>query len=155
VGQLQRQGVPVARCTLERLMRINRWRGATRARKIRTTVADPAAARAPDLVNRCFTAARPDQLWVADFTYVPMENGRLGYTAFVIDAFAGLIPGWECSMSKHTGFVQAAIRQATARRRREGHPLRGTVHHSDGSSVLPPTANTPLSTSDRHCSSKA
>jgi putative transposase len=131
---LQRQGVPVARCTVERLMRQQGWRGVTRARTVRTTVADPAAARAPDLVHRCFTADRPDQLWVADFTYVPMTEGRFGYTAFVIDAFAGLIPGWECSMSKRTTFVEAAIRQATARRRREGHPLRGTVHHSDAGS---------------------
>jgi transposase InsO family protein len=126
--------VPVARCTVGRLMRVNGWRGAMRARKIRTTVADPAAGRAPDLVNRCFSASRPDQLWVADFTYVPMENGRFGYTAFVIDAFAGLLPGWQCSMSKNTGFVQAAIRQAAARRRREGRPLQGTVHHSDAGS---------------------
>jgi transposase InsO family protein len=128
-AHLRRQGVPVARCTVERLMRQHGWRGATRAKKMRTTVADPAAARAPDLVNRCFTAARPDALWVADFTYVPMTAGRFGYTAFVVDAFAGLIPGWQCSMTKHASFVEAAIRQAAARRRRQGHPLRGTVHH--------------------------
>jgi hypothetical protein len=133
-AHLQRQGVPVARCTVERLMREHGWRGATRTKKVRTTVADPHAVRAPDLVRRCFTAARPDALWVADFTYTPMTEGRFGYTAFVIDAFAGLIPGWECSMTKHTDFVQAAIRQAAARRRREGHPLRGTVHHSDAGS---------------------
>ena len=133
-AHLRRLGVPVARCTVERLMRQHRWRGATRARKVHTTLADPAAARAADLVHRCFTAKRPDALWVADFTYVPMAEGRFGYTAFVIDAFAGLIPGWECSMSKHTAFVQAAIRQAAARRRREGHPLRGIVHHSDAGS---------------------
>lgn len=133
-AHLQRQGVPVARCTVERLMHEQGWRGVTRARRIRTTVADPTAERAPDLVNRCFTATAPDTLWVADFTYVPMTDGRFGYTAFVIDAFAGLIPGWECSLTKHTGFVQAAIRQATARRRREGHPIHGTVHHSDAGS---------------------
>jgi transposase InsO family protein len=124
----------VARCTVERLMRQRGWCGVTRARTVRTTVADPAATRAPDLVHRCFTASRPDALWVADFTYVPMTDGRFGYTAFVIDAFAGLIPGWECSMSKRTTFVEAAIRQGAARRRREGHPLRGTVHHSDAGS---------------------
>ena len=133
-AHLRRQGVPVARCTVERLMRQHRWRGATRARKVRTTVVDPAATRAPDLVHRCFTAKRPDALWVADFTYVPMAEGRFGYTAFVIDAFAGLIPGWQCSMSKRTELVESAIRQAAARRRREGHPLRGTVHHSDAGS---------------------
>jgi putative transposase len=133
-AHLQRHGVPVARCTIERLMREHGWRGATRTKKICTTVADPTATRAPDLVHRRFTAARPDALWVADFTYVPMSEGRFGYTAFVIDAFAGLIPGWECSMTKHVDFVEAAIRQAAARRRREGHPLRGTVHHSDAGS---------------------
>jgi len=133
-AHLGRLGVPVARCTVERLMRANGWRGVTRARGVRTTVADPAAQRAPDLVHRCFTAPRPDQLWVADFTYVPMTEGRFGYTAFAIDAFAGLIPGWQCAMSKHTSFVESAIRQATARRRREGHPVRGTVHHSDAGS---------------------
>jgi putative transposase len=133
-AHLQRQGVPVARCTVERIMRRNGWRGITRTRKVRTTVADPTAARAPDLVRRCFTAPRPDALWVADFTYVPMTDSRFGYTALVIDAFAGKITGWACSMSKHTTFVEAAVRQAVAHRRREGHPLHGTVHHSDAGS---------------------
>lgn len=134
-AHLRRCGVPVARCTVERLMREHGWRGAERARKApATTVADPGAARAPDLVRRHFTAERPDQLWVADFTYVPMGSG-FGYTAFVIDAFAGLIAGWECSPSKRAAFVERAIRQATAWRRREGHPLQGsTIHHSDAGS---------------------
>jgi putative transposase len=133
-AHLQRQGVPVARSTVERLMRAQGWRGASRARSVRTTVSDPAAARAPDLVNRDFTAARPDQLHVADFTYVPMTSG-FGYTAFVIDAFAGLIAGWECSLSKETAFVERAIRQAAGLRRRQGHPLGGdTIHHSDAGS---------------------
>ena len=133
-AHLQRQGVPVARCTVERLMRQHGWRGATRTRKTRTTISDPTHERSGDLVHRQFTADRPDALWVADFTYVPMTCGRFGYTAFVIDAFAGLIPGWECALTKHTGFVQAAVRQAAARRRRAGHPIQGTVHHSDAGS---------------------
>lgn len=66
-AHLQRQGLPVARCTVERLMRQHGWRGATRAQKVRTTTADPAAQRAPDLVNRAFTTEAPDVLWVADF----------------------------------------------------------------------------------------
>jgi len=133
-AHLQRLGVPVARCTIERLMREHGWRGATRARKVRTTVADPAAERAPDLVKRQFTAACPDQLWVADFTYVPMTV-EFGYTAFIIDAFAGLIVGWECSLSKHTAFVESAIRQAASFRSKQGHPLAGgTIHHSDAGS---------------------
>ena len=127
----QRRGVPVARCTMERLMRDHGWRGAMRARKVRTTVADPAAERAPDLVKRQFTAVCPDQLWVADFTYVPMTVG-FGYTALVIDAFADLIVGWECSLSKHTAFAESAIHQAAAFRGRQSHPLSGnTVHQPD------------------------
>jgi putative transposase len=102
---------------------------------VRTTVADPAATRAPDLVNRQFHSAAPGLLHVADFTYVPLAGGGFGYTAFVIDAYAGLIPGWECSTSKHTDFVEAAIRQAVAYRRQQGHPLgEGAIHHSDAGS---------------------
>jgi transposase InsO family protein len=134
-AHLRRLGFPVARCTVERLMREHGWQGITRARTERTTVADPAAARASDLVNRCFTTDRPDALWVADFTYVPMAGGGFGYTAFVIDAFAGYIPGWECSLSKRASFVNSALRQATALRTRQGHPLvGGTIHHSDAGS---------------------
>jgi putative transposase len=134
-AHLQRQGIPVARCTVERLMRVNGWRGTRRARTDRTTVPRPGDQRAPDLVNRQFTAAAPDQLHVADFTYVPMDGGGFGYTALVIDTFAGLITGWECSLSKETAFVERAIRQAAALRRRQGHPLTGaTIHHSDAGS---------------------
>ena len=125
----------MARCTVERLMRANGWCGATRARTVRTTVVDPAATRAPDLVNRHFHAAAPGLLHVADFTYVPLAGGGFGYTAFVIDAYAGLIPGWECSTSKHPDFVEAATRQAVAYRRRQGRPLgAGAIHHSDAGS---------------------
>jgi putative transposase len=132
---LNRQGIAVARCTVERLMRVNGWQGVRRAKKVRTTVTDPAAARAPDLVNRCFHAARPDELWVADFTYIPMCGGRFAYTAFVIDAFAGLIVGWECCLSKETVFVKRALRQAAASRAAQGHRLPGgTIFHSDAGS---------------------
>ena len=72
---------------------------------------------------------------MADFTYVPLDGGGFGYTAFVIDAFAGLITGWECSLTKETAFVERAIRQAAALRRRQGNPLTGdTIHHSDAGS---------------------
>jgi transposase InsO family protein len=131
---LNRQGIGVARCTVERLMRANGWRGVTRARKVRTTVPDPAHSRAPDLVKRNFKASAPGQLHVADFTYVPLHGGGFGYTAFCIDAFAGLIAGWECSLSKETAFVQKAIRQAAALRARQGHPLQTAIHHSDAGS---------------------
>jgi transposase InsO family protein len=134
-AHLQRQGIPVARCTVERIMRTHAWRGVVRARTVRTTERDPAAARAPDLVRRRFHAARPNELDVADFTYVPLDGGGFGYTAFVIDAFAGLIVGWECSLTKNTAFVERAIRQAAAYRARQGHPLTGdTIHHSNAGS---------------------
>ena len=134
-AHLNRQGIPVARCTVERLKRAHGWRGVTRGRRVRTTVPDPAAARAPDLVRRQFKAPRPGQLHVADFTYVPRVTGRFAYTAFVIDAFAGLIPGWECSVSKETAFVESAIRQAAGYRARQGYPISsGAIHHSDAGS---------------------
>ncbi len=129
---LNRQGITVARCTVERLMRASGWRGVTRGRTVRTTVPDPGHSRAPDLVRRDFTAQRPGQLHVADFTYVPLDGGGFGYAAFVIDAFAGLIAGRECSLSKETAFVEKAIRQAAGRRARQGHPISGrAIHHSD------------------------
>ena len=132
---LTRRGITVARCTVERLMRAHGWRGVTRARTVRTTTADPEHSRAPDLVKRDFTAQRPGRLHVADFTYVPLDGGGFGYTAFVIDAFAGLIAGWECSLSKQTAFVERAIRQAAALRARQGHPIGGAaIHHSDAGS---------------------
>jgi transposase InsO family protein len=134
-AQLNREGLEVARCTVERLMRANGWRGVTRTTRVRTTVADPAAARPADLVDRQFHAAAPGLLHVADFTYVPMAGGGFGYTAFVIDAYAGLIPGWECSTSKEGAFVRRAIRHTAGYRRRQGHPLaEGAIHHSDAGS---------------------
>jgi putative transposase len=140
-AHLRRLGVPVARCTVERLMRSNGWRGGTRAKKVRTTVVDPTATRAPDLVDRQFRVPAPNRLLVADFTYVPLTTGagtRFAYTAFVIDAYAGRIVGWECSTSKHTAFVERAARQAIALRLRDGKPLQNkgirAIHHSDAGS---------------------
>ena len=133
---LNRQGVTVAKCTVERLMRTNGWRGVTRGRQVRTTIPDPGHSRAPDLVRRNFTAGRPGQLRVADFTCVPLDGGGFGYTAFVIGAFAGLIAGRECSLSTETAFAERAIRQAAAWRARQGHPVSGrAVHHSDYAEV--------------------
>jgi putative transposase len=133
-AHLRRLGIQVARCTVERLMRAHGWHGVTRARKVRTTIADPAATRAPDLVGRQFRVPAPHRLLVADFTYVRTLAGFC-YTAFVIDAFAGLIVGWECSTSKHTAFVERAIAQAAALRTRQGKPLQNmTIHHSDAGS---------------------
>jgi putative transposase len=128
-AHLNRQGIPVATCTVERLKRAHGWRGATRARQVRTTIADPAASRAPGLAGRNFKAVRPGQLHVADVTYVPLAGGRFAYTAFVTGASAGLIPGWECSLPEQTAFVEAAIRQAAEYRARQGHPINDAIHH--------------------------
>ncbi len=98
-AHLRRQGIPVARCTVERLMRANGWHGARRQAKVRTTIADPAAERAPDLVDREFTVDAPNRLFVADFTYVRLIVGVFVYVAFVIDAYAGTIVGWEAEVS--------------------------------------------------------
>jgi putative transposase len=135
--ELNAQGVTVARCTVERLMRTNGWRGNVRGRrKPRTTVPDPANPRHPDLVNRDFRASGPGQLLVADFTYVPLEGGGFGYVAFVIDVFAGTILGWECSLSKATAFVQRAITHAAGQLRRASAGVLpgGVIHHSDAGS---------------------
>ena len=133
-AHLQRQGIPVARCTVEKIMRAHGWRGVSRARRPpRTTEADPDAARAPDLVGRQWRVATPNLLEVADFTYVPMVVG-FGYTAFVIDAYAGLIPGWECSLTKDTAFVERALRHAADFRARQGRPFDDAIHHSDAGS---------------------
>ena len=136
-GYLRRQGISVARCTVERLMRANGWRGNSRGpRKVRTTVPEPGDPRHPDLVGRDFRAPGPGQLLVADFTYVPLAGGGFAYTAFCFDAFAGTILGWECSLSKETAFVQRAIGQAAAAlRRAAGGPITWRpVHHSDAGS---------------------
>ncbi len=134
-AHLQRQGIAVARCTVERLMRANGWQGVTRRKKVRTTVADPTAGRAPDLVDRQFRVHAPNVLLVADFTYVRLASAVFVYTAFAVDAYAGRIVGWQCSAGKTDGFVRAAIRQAAELRRREGNPLTGrTIHHSDAGS---------------------
>ncbi len=133
-AHLRREGIEVARCTVERLMRVNGWAGTTRRKKIRTTIADPTALRPPDLVERGFGVEAPDLLHVADFTYVRTSSGWV-YTAFVIDAFAGRILGWECSTSKHADFVVRAVDQTVALRARQGNPLQGnTIHHSDAGS---------------------
>lgn len=111
-------------------MRANVWQGVVRSRKVRTTEPDPDATRPPDLVDRQFAVSAPNMLLVADFTYVRLSTG-----VFVYTAFAGLIVGWQCSASKHTTFVESAIRQAASLRKMDGNPLTGnTIHHSDAGS---------------------
>jgi putative transposase len=127
--QLRREGHRVARCTVERLMRAMGLRGAVRGRAWKvTTQSDSAAARPTDLVDRQFAATRPNQLWVADFTYVATWRGFV-YVAFVIDVFARRIVGWRVSASLRTDFVLDALEQAIYDRRGAG--VEHLVHHSD------------------------
>ncbi len=109
--QLRRQGVEVARCTIERLMRQMGLKGVVRGRKTRTTIAEVGAALPPDLVDRRFLASRPDELWVADFTYVATWSGFV-YVAFVIDVFARVIVGWRVATTMRTELVLDALEQA-------------------------------------------
>ncbi|EPR2701856.1 TPA: IS3 family transposase, partial [Escherichia coli] len=122
--QLLREGIRVARCTVARLMAVMGLAGVLRGKKVRTTISRKAVA-AGDRVNRQFVAERPDQLWVADFTYVSTWRGFV-YVAFIIDVFAGYIVGWRVSSSMETTFVLDALEQALWARRPSG-----TVHHSD------------------------
>jgi len=127
--QLRREGSPVARCTVERLMRAMGVRGASRGRAwVVTTRPAPAAERPADLVARRFTATRPNQLWVSDFTYVATWRGFV-YVAFVIDVFARRIVGWRVSSSLATDFVLDALEQAIYDRCGDG--VTALVHHSD------------------------
>ncbi|MFN0736246.1 IS3 family transposase [Escherichia coli] len=122
--QLLREGIRVARCTVARLMAGMGLAGVLRGKKVRTTISRKAVV-AGDRVNRQFVAERPDQLWVADSTYVSTWQGVV-YVAFIIDVFAGYIVGWRVSSSMETTFVLDALEQALWARRPSG-----TVHHSD------------------------
>lgn len=128
---LNREGITVARCTVERLMREQGLVGAVRGKVKRTTVVDPAARRPDDLVCRRFALAVPDRLWVADFTYVSTWSGWV-YVAFVIDAYARRILGWSVSSSMTTDFVLQAFDQAVWTRNRYGTvDFTNLIHHHD------------------------
>jgi len=124
--QLNREGIAVARCTVERLMRQLGLQGVRRGKAVRTTVPNPKAPCPLDRVNRQFRAERPNQLWVSDFTYVSTWQGWV-YVAFVVDVFSRRIVGWRQSSSMHTEFVLDALEQALYDRK----PSDGLVHHSD------------------------
>jgi len=132
--QLNREGVAVARCTVERLMRQLGLQGVRRGKAVRTTIADPKTPCPLDRVNRQFRAERPNQLWVSDFTYVSTWQGWV-YVAFVVDVFSRRIVGWRQSSSMHTEFVLDALEQALYDRKPSEED--GLVHHSDrGSQYL-------------------
>ena len=126
--QLGREGLAVARCTVERLMRRQGLRGVMRGKVVRTTISDAKAPCPLDRVNRVFKAQRPNQLWVSDFTYVSTWQGWL-YVAFVIDVFARRIVGWRVSSSMRTDFVLDALEQALYARQPERQEA--LIHHSD------------------------
>ena len=131
---LNREGTEVARCTVERLMKDLDLAGVRRGRRWRTTVADPAAARPRDLVDRMFAPLAPNLLWVADFTYVPTWSGMV-YVAFVIDAYSRRILGWRAATSMRTSLVLDALEQAIWTRAQAGvDDLDGLVHHNDAGS---------------------
>jgi putative transposase len=136
--QLRREGVlvdgrPVAMCTIERLMRTHQISGVRRGRFKRTTLGDPSAARATDLVGREFTATAPNRLWVVDFTYVATWSG-FAYAAFAIDVFSRLIVGWRVARTMVTDLPLDALEMALWHRARADHPVDGLVHHSDAGS---------------------
>jgi len=124
--QLHREDIVVARCTVERLMRRLGLAGAVRGRKPRTTIPAEVAARPADLVQRDFTATRPNQLWVADLTYVATWAGFV-YVAFVIDVFSRRIVGWRVSRSLRSDLALDALEQALCSR----PGTERLVHHSD------------------------
>lgn len=131
--QMHREGQPVARCTVERLMRAMGLQGVVRGKKVRTTQSEPAIPTPRDLVKREFTAQRPDQLWVADFTFVSTWQG-FAYVAFIIDVYSRFIVGWRVSRHMRTDFVLDALEQALHARQPAAHRL---IHHSDrGSQYL-------------------
>jgi len=126
--QLRREGIEVARCTVERLMRRLGLRGVIRGKVVRTTFGDATTPYPLDRVNRQFSAERPNQLWVSDFTYVSTWQGFV-YVAFVIDVFARRIVGWRVSRSMRTDFVLDALEQALYARQHERDAT--LIHHSD------------------------
>lgn len=132
--QLEREGIGVARCTVERLMAKHGLKGAIRGKRWRTTILDEQAQRAPDLVDRDFTASAPNRLWVADFTYVSTWSG-VCYVAFVIDVFSRRIVGWKADTTMQTSLVLDTLEMALWARDHAGLPVgEGMIHHSDAGS---------------------
>lgn len=128
--------IPVARCTVERLMGRLGIAGIRRGRRARTTAGDDTAQRPADLVERDFAAAAPDRLWLADLTYVPTRSGFV-YAAFVIDAYSRRVLGWQTSRSLRTDLALDALEMAIHARARTGRRTDQVIHHSDrGSQYL-------------------
>ncbi len=126
--QMNREGIVLARCTVERLMRQLGLQGARRGKKVRITISDRKAPCPQDRVNWMFKAELLNQLWVSDFTYVSTWQGWL-YVAFVIDVYARRIVGWRVGGSMQTDFVLDALEQALYARQPERSG--SLIHHSD------------------------
>ena len=130
-AELNREGVKVARCTVERLMRAEGLRGIPREKTRKTTIGDGAETERPeDKVNRKFVATAPNQLWVADLTYV-RTNAGWTYVAFVLDVFSRMIVGWQVSTSLRTDLALDALDMGLWARQRAGQDVTGLIHHSD------------------------
>ena len=124
------EGIPVARCTVERLMARMGLQGVRRGATVRTTTSDPHADRPADLVNRDFSVPAPNRLWLADLTYVRTRSGWV-YVSFVIDAYSRRVLGWQASRSMRTDLALDALEMAISGRRRDGHSTAEVTHHSD------------------------
>ena len=130
------EGIPVARCTTERLMARMGLQGVRRGATVRTTTSDPDADRPADLVNRDFAVPAPNRLWLADLTYVRTRSGPV-YVSFVLDAYSRRVPGWQASRSMRTDLALDALEMAISGRRRDGRSTAEVTHHSDrGSQYL-------------------
>lgn len=130
-AELNRQGTDVARCTVERLMRAEGLRGIAREKTRKTTIGDGAETERPaDLVERKFVATAPNQLWVADLTYVRTHAGWV-YAAFILDVFSRMIVGWQVSTSLRTDLALDALDMGLWARQRVGQDVTGLIHHSD------------------------
>ena len=130
---LRRDGVEAPRCQVARLMRGHGMQGVVRGKKFVTTRPDASAPRPPDLVQRDFTATRPNQLWIVDFTYVPTWAG-MGFTAFVTDVYSRRIVGWRTHHRMPTELPLDALEMALWVRERACQDVTGVVHHSDAGS---------------------
>lgn len=130
---LRREGIMVARCTVERLMRQQGLRGIRRGKQFVTTRPDSSSSRPPDHVKRDFTADRPNQLWVVDFTYVPTWSG-MAFTAFVTDVYSRRIVGWRTMDRMPTALPLDALEMALWVRDRAGQDVTGVIQHSDAGS---------------------
>jgi putative transposase len=132
---LRRRGLPVAHCTVDRLMRELGMQGVRRGKQPRTTIPDADGRRARDLLDRDFTAPAPNRVWIADFTYARTWEA-MGYVSFVVDVYAQRIVGWHAMRTRPAELVLLPLRMAAWARGQQGHPIvRGElVHHSDAGS---------------------